>query len=90
MGEHRHDNGFAAIRGPCRISANAETGSPVGQTEAPQSQVSLQLDRMLAAGLISPRIVGEHGGRQAELMGHESDHGFWRLLGGSQAETWIS
>ncbi len=38
-----------AIRGPCRVRADPETGPPVGQPETPQGQVSLQLDRMFAA-----------------------------------------
>jgi hypothetical protein len=38
MGEHRLDDGLAAIRGPCRVHADPETGAPVGETEALETQ----------------------------------------------------
>jgi hypothetical protein len=38
MGKHRLDDGFAAIRGPCRVRADPKTGPPVGETEAPETQ----------------------------------------------------
>jgi hypothetical protein len=38
MGEHRLDDRFAAIRGPCRVRADPKTGPPVGETEAPEVQ----------------------------------------------------
>ena len=38
MGEHRLDDGLAAIRGPCRVRADPETGAPFGETEAPETQ----------------------------------------------------
>jgi len=57
MGKHPLDDGFAAIRGPCRVRADPETGPPVGQPETPQGQVSLQLDRMFAASLIPLRVI---------------------------------
>ena len=38
IGEHRLDDGLAAIRGPCRVRADPEAGPPVGETEAPEAQ----------------------------------------------------
>jgi hypothetical protein len=89
MVEHRLDDGFAAIRGPCRVRPYSETGPPVGQCETSQAQVSLQLDRMFAAGLIPLRVIGEGGGWHTELIGHEGDHRLRRLLGRSHAEAGI-
>ena len=89
MGEHRLDDGFAAIRGPSRICADPETDAPVGQSETAQGQVSLQFDRMFAARLIPLRVVGEDSGRHSELIGHEGDHPLRRLLSRCHAEAWI-
>jgi hypothetical protein len=89
MGEHRLDDGLAAIRGPRRIRADPETGAPVGQPETPQARVSLQFDRMFAAGLIPLRVVGEDSRRHRELIRHEGDHPLRRLLGRSHAEAGI-
>jgi hypothetical protein len=89
MRENRLDYGFAAIRGPCRIRADLKTGAPVGQCETPQAQVSLQLDRMFAAGLIPTCVIGEGRGRHTELIGHKGYHRLWRLFGRPQAEAGI-
>jgi hypothetical protein len=89
MGEDRQDNRLAAIRGPRRFGADTETGAPIGQSETPQAQISLQFDDMLAAGLIPLRIIGEVGGRRTELMGHKGDHGLRWLLTRPQTEAGI-
>jgi hypothetical protein len=57
MRKDRQDNGLAAISGPRRVGAETERGAPVGQSEAPQAQISLQFDDMLAAGLVPLRII---------------------------------
>ena len=40
---------------------------------------------MLAAGLVAPRVVGERGGRDAELGGYEGQHGRGWVLAGPEA-----
>ena len=59
MGEHRPHDRLAAVRGPGRIGADLQAGAPVGQPEAAQAQAALQFDRMLPAGLVPVRVVGE-------------------------------
>ena len=89
MREHRLNDGFATIRSPCRVRADPKTGPPVGYPETPQGQVSLQFNRMFAAGLIPLCVVGEDSGRHGELIGHEGDHPLRRLLGRSHADAGI-
>ena len=90
MGEHRLDDGLAAIRGPGRVRADPKAGAPVGQPETPQAQISLQLDRMLAAGLIPLRVVGEDSrtAHRADRPRRRSSLSR-RLLGRSHAEAGI-
>ena len=80
IGEHRPDDGFAAIRGPGRVGAHTKAGAPVRQTEAPQSQIPLQLDGVFAAGLVSLRIVGEQRRIDRDLLRDEDDHWCRRRL----------
>jgi hypothetical protein len=49
----------------------------------------LQLDGVLAAGLIPLCVVGEDSRRHGELIGHEGDHPLRRLLGRSHADAGI-
>ena len=59
--------------------------APLSQTEAAQAQHGLQLGCVLAAGLVPPGVVGERGGRDAELGGHEIQECRGRLLAGTKA-----
>ena len=56
MGEHGLDDRLAAIRGPCRVRAQLQTGSPVGPPEAAQAQELLQLNGVLSPGLVPKRV----------------------------------
>ena len=87
MGEHRPDDGFAAIRGPRRVGAHTKAGAPVRQTETPQSQISLQLDGMLAAGLVPLRVVGEQRRIDPDLFPDEGEHRCGRQLRRVQHST---
>ena len=57
-----HDR-FAAVGGPGGIGTHTQAIAPVAQPEAAQAEESLELDGVLAAGLVAPCVVGERGGR---------------------------
>ena len=85
MGEHCPNDRLAAVRGPCRVRAHLEAGTPIGQPETSKVQMHLQLDGVLPAGLIAERVVGKGGWGYTKLVSDEADHRFRRRLARSQA-----
>jgi hypothetical protein len=74
MGEHRLDDGFAAIRGPCPVSAGSEAGAPIGETEASEGQLPLKFEQMLAAGFGPAGVFSEQRWIDADLSRDEGEH----------------
>jgi hypothetical protein len=62
MREHCQDDRLAVIGGPCSVRTCQQAGPPISQPEVPQPEMLLQLDRVLPAGLIPERIVGNTAG----------------------------
>ncbi len=60
MGDHRLDDRLAAVGSPGGIRTCLQAGAPIGEPEAPKSQIFLKLDRVLPAGLIPKRVVTEY------------------------------
>ena len=79
----QHDR-LAAIRRPGCVGARLQTGPPIGEPEAAQPQVALQLGDMLAAGFVPLGVFREQGGADAELVRHEGNHRRRRNFPGRQ------
>ena len=80
MGEHRLDDGFAAIRGPRRVRADPQAGAPIGESEAPKGQELLEFDQMLPARLAPARVFAEQRRVDADLFRDKGEHRRWRRL----------
>jgi hypothetical protein len=76
MIEHRPDDRFAAIRGPCRVRAGLKTGAPIGETEATEARMSLKLDQMLTAGFGPAGVFAKQRRIDTDLSRDECEH--WR------------
>ena len=85
VGQHGLHDRLAAVGGAGGTGTHPQAIAPVAQPEAAQAEENLELDGMLAAGLVAPGIVGERGGRDAELGGHEPQHGRGRVLAGTES-----
>ena len=59
VGEHRQNDGLAAIRGPRRIRTNPKAGPPVVEAKTAKPHKLLQLEQMLAASFGSACILAE-------------------------------
>ena len=89
MGEHRLDDGFTAIRGPCRFRADPKTGSPVSETEAAETQQPLKFEHVLATGFRPAGVFAEQRRIDADLLRHKDEHWHGRRLQRVQHAAWM-
>ena len=84
VGQHGLHDRLAAVGGPGGVGTHPQAIAPVAQPEAAQAEEGLELDGVFAASLVAPRVVGERGGRDTKLGGHEAQHGRGRVLAGTR------
>jgi hypothetical protein len=80
MGEHRLDDGLAAIRGPGGIHADPKARTPFVETEAAEAQEPLEFEQMLAPRLRPAAVFAEQRRIGTDLPRDEGEHRRGRRL----------